>query len=251
MWSTGITDIVEGQVLVRGLPIERLISERSFAEALALLLTGRLPSVGEARMIEAVLVASIDHGATSPSALTARTVASGGASAQVASVAGLLALSKYHGATVADCADLLTDVAQDARETSALQASAEQAVRAYLAQGRRVPGFGHRVHSSDPRVSALFDLAAAVGLDRTYIQAAEAVGTALEQQTDRSLPMNLDTAIAAVLLPFIPRDLVLPIFMASRFCGIYMQAHEESTRMKPMRRINPADWSYDGPRAGD
>lgn len=250
MWATGITDIVEGQVLVRGLPIDRLISERSFAEVLALLLVGRLPSAAEARMVEAVLVASIDHGATSPSALTARTVASGGASPQVASVAGLLALSKYHGATVSDCADLLTEVVQTAREKSTLEASAEQSVRFYLAQGRRVPGFGHRVHSSDPRVPVLFGLAAEVGLDQTYIHAANAVGAALDRELKRSLPMNLDTAIAAVLLPFIPRDLVLPVFMASRFCGIYMQAHEESTRMKPMRRINPSEWSYDGPRAG-
>jgi hypothetical protein len=41
--------------------------------------------------------------------------------------------------------------------------------------------------------------------------------------------------------------MVLGVFMASRFCGVFMQASEESFRMKPMRKIMPGEWVYDGP----
>ena len=108
---------------------------------------------------------------------------------------------------------------QTAREKSTLEASAEQSVRFYLAQGGRVPGFGHRVNSSDPRVPVLFGLAAEVGLDQTYIHAAKAVGGALDRELKRCLPMNLDTAIAAALRPLIAHDLGLPGFMRRSCCG--------------------------------
>lgn len=250
MWPTAVTNIAEGQIFVRGEAIDQLMAQRSFSEVLTLLLIGRMPSAAEKRIVDAVLVAAIDHGATSPSALAARTAASGGAQPQYAVLAGLLALSKYHGAAVEDAAVLLDRVVADSKGGD-LKASADSAVKAILSAKDRVPGYGHRVHSTDPRVEVLFSISSDVGMDAIYIEAAREVENAIESGLGRHLPMNLDTAIAAVLLPFIPVSLVLPVFMASRFCGIFMQAHEEHSRMKPMRKIVPADWIYDGPGSTD
>lgn len=220
--------------------------DHTFGETLALLFSGRLPDDVESRIIEAVLVLAIDHGATSPSALAARTVVSGGASPEVATVAGLLALSKYHGAAVQGSARLLASIV-NGDQTLSLDTRARNEVDRHLSAGERIPGFGHRVHSKDPRTTVLLELADRLQHDRTYIDAAYAVERAVEQALGRPLPMNLDTAIASALLPFIPVEMVLGVFMASRFCGVFMQASEESFRMKPMRKIVPGEWVYDGP----
>jgi len=50
------------------------------ARRVYLILTGGLPSAAIGRLMDGILVSSIDHGATPPSALSARTVASTGAS---------------------------------------------------------------------------------------------------------------------------------------------------------------------------
>jgi len=51
----------------------------TFAQAIYLALKGELPDEKVGRLIDAVLVSSVDHGATPPSILAARTVASTGA----------------------------------------------------------------------------------------------------------------------------------------------------------------------------
>jgi citryl-CoA lyase len=243
-WGTGITDIRDGAILIRGYPIERLIGSVPFAEALFLLLAGDLPPAPAARVMDAVLVAALDHGTTSPSALAARTVVSGGAPVQVAAAAGILALNKYHGAAVEGAARLLKRVAD---ADGGLEAAAAREVARLLESGERVPGFGHRVHELDPRVERLFSVAAECGSSDRHIQAARAVERALATAKGRHFPMNLDTAIAAVLLPYLDPGQILGVFVVSRLCGIYAQADEEARRMKPMRRIEPSAWVYDGP----
>jgi citrate synthase len=250
-WPTAITDIRDGEIRIRGQAIDALARESGFAEVVGLIMSGRSLTAAEARVVDAVLVCSIDHGATSPSALTARTVASTGAPVQTAATAGLLALSKYHGATVSDCAKFLVDVVESAKDGTSLEDSAVQHVTAWLSAGARIPGYGHRVHKSDPRVATLFDIARSNGIDAVYIDAAEVVGRVLGERAARQLPINLDTAIAAVLLPFIPADLVLGVFMISRLCGLFTQAAEEASRMRPMRKVIPDQWHYDGPGAVD
>lgn len=246
-WATGVTDISDGEILVRGYPLQDLIGSVSFGEALFLLLGGELPAPGAAKVMNAVLVASMDHGTTSPSALTARTVVSGGAAPQVGAAAGLLALSKYHGAAVEGAARVLSSVMERREAGLPLADAARAVVGEQLAAGERIPGYGHRVHDSDPRVDRLFAIALGEGIDQRYVDAAKEVAAALEKAKGRRFPMNLDTAIAAVLLPFMNPGQILGVFMASRFCGIYTQALEEHTRMKPMRRIEPSQWEYDGP----
>ena len=246
-WATGVTDIADGEILVRGYPLQDLIGSLSFGEVLFLLLGGELPTPAAAKVMNAVLVASLDHGTTSPSAITARTVVSGGAAPQVGAAAGLLALSKYHGAAVEGAAHTLVAVMGRHAQGLPLQEAARAVVGEQLAVGERVPGYGHRVHDSDPRVERLFAIARAEGVDQRYVAAAQEVAAALEAAKGRRFPMNLDTAIAAVLLPYLNPGQILGVFMASRFCGIYTQALEEHTRMKPMRRIEPSQWVYDGP----
>lgn len=69
----------------------------SFGAIIYLLLTGDRPSPAVGRIMEALLASSIDHGATSPSTLTARTVAGTGAPLRAAAAARVLALGSPLG----------------------------------------------------------------------------------------------------------------------------------------------------------
>jgi citrate synthase len=66
----------------------------------------------------------------------------------------------------------------------------------------------------------------------------------------KNLPINVDGAMGAILgdLGFDPA-MMNGLFMIARLPGLVAHVHEEKTRQKPMRRIDPVNHSYDGPAA--
>src|ERR1044072_3350672 len=79
---SALTDIAPNKISVRGYPLDEMMGRLGFAEAVYLLLMGELPTPAIGRMLNAVLVSSIDHGVTPASPLAARDVASSCAPAQ-------------------------------------------------------------------------------------------------------------------------------------------------------------------------
>src|SRR5882724_2201775 len=77
-WPSTLTEIGPNKTLVRGYPLDEMMGRLGFAEAFYLLLMGELPTPAIGRMLNAVLVSSIDHGVTPPSTLAARNVATTG-----------------------------------------------------------------------------------------------------------------------------------------------------------------------------
>src|SRR5260370_10025711 len=108
VWNTAVTRIEPNRVAVRGYDISELMGRVSFGAAVYLILTGELPSDAIGRLMDGILVASIDHGATPPSALAARTTASTGASLSAAAAAGIMSINRHHGAAIQDCSQALT-----------------------------------------------------------------------------------------------------------------------------------------------
>jgi citrate synthase len=78
-WSQPITKIEPNKVALRGYRIDELMGRLPFGHVVYLALKGELPTEAQGRAMDAILVSSVDHGATPPSVLAARTVASGGA----------------------------------------------------------------------------------------------------------------------------------------------------------------------------
>src|SRR5262249_2945373 len=93
VWNSAITRIEPNRVAVRGYDIAELMGRVSFGAAAYLILTGELPKPEVARLMDGILVSSIDHGATPPSALAARTAASTGASLSAAVAAGIMSIN--------------------------------------------------------------------------------------------------------------------------------------------------------------
>lgn len=252
-WSTKLSQTSETGIRIRGFDLIELIGRVPFPSVLYLLYTGELPEPKIAQLIDAIMVASIDHGAGTPSALAARTAASGGASLGPAAAAGLLALGKYHGATVQDAMDAIREVARRAasggNSPEALDSAADKVVSDWREAGRRISGFGHRQHKTrDPRLDRLFGMAREAGLPGLHIAAAEALARALQRSTGKSLPINIDGVIAAILGEIgFPASLSNALFIVARMAGILAQVNEELSEMPPMRRIDPIDHNYVGP----
>ena len=101
---------------MRGYDIADLMGRASFGAAVYLILTGELPSPAIGKLMDAILVASIDHGATPPSALAARTVASTGASLSASVAAGIMSINRHHGGAIEDCARQLKKIADRATQ---------------------------------------------------------------------------------------------------------------------------------------
>ena len=102
-WQTALTSIAPNSILIRGYPVDELMGRLSFAEAVYLLLMGELPTPAIGRMLNAVLVSSLDHGVTPPSTLAARNVATSGAPLKDSIAAGILAFGPHHGGDIETC----------------------------------------------------------------------------------------------------------------------------------------------------
>ncbi|MCM3806787.1 citryl-CoA lyase [Streptomyces sp. DR7-3] len=245
-WSTAISRIRPGEILLRGYPVEELIGRIGFAEQIWLLLRGELPTPGQARLLEAALVAAVDHGPQAPSIAAARMAATCGIGLNSAMATGAGLLGDTHGGAGQQCMQLLERIIEG--ESAASIVAEHRARRAY------VPGFGHRFHPRDPRRDPL------LALVRQAIQEGEvqgdalAAGLALEEAlaSDRPkpVPMNIDGATAIIYAELgFPAELGRGLFVLSRSVGILAHAWEEQqsgTRIKgPLPR--PLLPGYHGP----
>ncbi|HEX7485984.1 MAG TPA: citryl-CoA lyase [Vicinamibacterales bacterium] len=251
VWHTAITRIVPNEILVRGYALDELMGRLSFAECVYLILRGELPTPTMGKLFDAVLVASIDHGVTPPSTLAARNVATTGAGLRAGVAAGVLGFGMYHGGDIETCIRFLQQGLARVQEGATFKAAAEELVRSCADAGRRPPGFGHRIHTSDPRASRLLQMAHELELDGEHVQLIRTVDRVISARPDAGdspWPLNLDGAIAAVCgdMGFEP-ELGNALFLIARIPGLVAHANEERSRQQPMRQIDPKDAVYDGP----
>jgi len=248
-WKTAITDVKPNKIVMRGYPLDELLGRISFAQAIYLVLKGEFPSPDVGKLIDAIFVSSIDHGASPPSILAARTIASTGGELNSAIAAGVLAISRFHGGAIEEGQRLFMEIAKRAAESGVDEKKAVKDVLDEMkAEGKRASGFGHRLHTKDPRTLRLFSLAEELGLAGKHVRIARAVEKVLGEQMGKVLPINVDGAIAALLCDLgIPAEIGNAFFIISRVPGMVAHIHEERTRMKAMRKIDPENFEYDGP----
>jgi Amt family ammonium transporter len=116
-WRTAISDADDVSLRYRGYDVTRLMATASFADTLFLLHQSRLPTEGERRLVDAILIAAADHGPGSPSAAAARLVASGNRRAPEAAVgAGVLAMGDEHAGAGEACMTLIEASVRRAQE---------------------------------------------------------------------------------------------------------------------------------------
>ena len=252
-WRTSIVDARDGQIRIRGYEISALMTGRTFTDTIFLLHQGRLPNTAERTLLDAILTGVADHGSGAPSCAAARLAASGNRqSISSAVAAGILAVGDDHGGAGLGCMELIAEgLALAAAESLSIEDAARRMVERSRAQGKRLAGFGHRVHATDPRTAILFDLARLGGIAGDGVAFVTAVERAVGALV-KPLPINIDGALAAVLhdMGFAPAFGRF-VFLIGRVAGLTAEVAEELTREKPMRIRIPVEYDGQAPRAMD
>src|SRR5262245_49373746 len=94
-WSSSVSRVDDGKVLIRGYDLEALIGGESFTSSCFLLLRGRLPSPGEERVLDAVLNAVLDYALLKPGTVAARYAVSANPSMVAGIAAAVLSVGSY------------------------------------------------------------------------------------------------------------------------------------------------------------
>jgi citrate synthase len=252
-WKSKITKVEANHLVTKGYRQEDLIGNISFSHVVYLLLRDDLPNKEHGKMMDAILTACVDHGVTPPTAMASRIVASGGVPLPTAVAAGILSIGDSHGGAIEKGAKFLQDsVTIMKKEAKTIDQIAEFLVKDSREKKKRILGFGHRVHTSDPRTKKLFSLAEELKISKEHIALSKAIEEELEKQTGKKLPINVDGAIAAIISDMgFDWRLGKAFFLIGRVAGLTAHVYEEQTEFKPMRKMFTADVEYDGPAERD
>ena len=194
--------------------------------------TGRTPSAEHARALEQYLMLTIDHGFNA-STFTGRVVASTGADVADVVCAAIGALAgPLHGGAPSRALDAV-DAIGDPEHAAAY-------VRAELAAGRRIMGFGHAVYRApDPRSGLLREVAASLGgplVEQAMAIEVEILTTLAELKPDRPLPSNVEFYAGVIMETVgLPRSMFTPTFAVSRIVGWVAHALEQAAAGKLIR----------------
>ena len=250
-WRTSIIDMEPGRIAMRGRPIQELIGTTSFVQMIWLMLRGDLPSSAQAGLLEAALVAAVDHGPQAPSIATARMAVTCGAALNQAMASAVNLLDDVHGGAGEQAVALYHAIADSGDLPGAV---ADWRAR----NGKYVPGFGHRFHKPvdprAPRLMALVAEAAEAGVvDGQFGRIAVALERHLGDTAGKPVPMNIDGATAVIFAELgFEAPLARGLFCLSRSVGILAHAWEQKQQGGRNKGPTPPGyrWTYDPPPAG-
>lgn len=255
-WHTAIIDMEPGRIHLRGHPIQDLIGQLSFPQMIWLMLRGAIPSDGEAKLLEAALVAAVDHGPQAPSIAAARMAVTCGLGLNGAMASAVNMLDDVHGGAGEQAVEMYDAIAELHAGGMTLADAAARGIDAWQAErGPYLPGFGHRFHKPEdpraPRLLALVDAAAEAGtVTGDFAAIGRAVQITINTRKGKPVPMNIDGATAVIYaeLGFAP-PLARGLFCLSRSVGILAHAWEQTQQGGRNKGPTPPKyrWTYDGP----
>ena len=254
-WRTAIIDMAPGVIRYRGYPIEELIGRVSFAQMIWLMVRGELPTREQGDLLDAALMAAVDHGPQAPSIAIARMATTCGVGLNNAMASAVNVLGDVHGGAGEQAVEFYQSIGARIEQGVDADAAAQAALADFFAAGNKfVPGFGHRFHPIDPRSGRLLELvdAAASGgvVSGRYAAIARALEAAIERIKRRRITMNIDGATAVIYAELgFPPPLARGLFCLSRSVGILAHAWEQVQQGGRNKGPIPREfiWTYDGP----
>jgi len=181
------------------------------------MLTGERPDSLAAHAFDIALILHADH-ELNASTFAARVTAATLSDIHSAIVAAIGALKgPLHGGANADVMRLLLDIG-----AGAAPEKAEEAVRAKLARKEKIPGFGHRVYTTeDPRATHLREMSRELGRrsgQPAWFEMSQRIEALMK--AEKKLNPNVDFYSASTYYALgIAIDLFTPIFAVSRISG--------------------------------
>ncbi|CAN7309244.1 citryl-CoA lyase [Pseudorhodoferax sp. LjRoot39] len=259
-WRTSIIDMRPGAIRFRGYAIEELIGQVSFPQMVWLMTRGELPDAGQARLLEAALVAGVDHGPQAPSIAIARMATTCGVGLNNAMASAVNVLGDVHGGAGEQAVQMFEDIARRQDAGASLADSTRAGLdKAIEERGKFVSGYGHRFHPLDPRAPRLLALVDEAARSGVVGGRFAAIGRAVEEELaarkgGRRIPMNIDGATAVIYAELgFPAPLARGLFCLSRSVGILSHAWEQTGQGGRNKGPIPRNylWTYDGPAPRD
>ena len=233
-WRTGIIDMAPGKIHLRGHPIESLIGDVSLVQMITLMLLGEIPDQAKSKLLEAALVAGVDHGPQAPSIAAARMAATCGLGLNNVMATAVNMLGDVHGGAGEQCAELYFDVARRMDEGAAMEIAVNEGLDEWRAQhGKIVSGFGHRFHRPvDPRAPRLMELVRAAAkkgaVNGRFADISEMIQKTIGDQRGQPIAMNIDGATAVIFCELgFPPPLSRGLFCLSRSIGVLAHGWEQ------------------------
>ena len=249
-WQTSIINMEPGRISIRGEEIEELIGNLSFAEMIWLMICGTKPDSGQARLLEAALVASVDHGPQAPSIAAARMAVTCGLGLNGAMGTAVHMLDDVHGGAGEQLVDWLHHLVD-----AGVEDNLDTEISAYQAKVNSfIPGFGHRFHKPvDPRAPRLMALVAEARdnsvVSGRFMDLAISIERHLAERKGGPVPMNIDGATAVVFAELgLAPPLARGLFCLSRSVGAMAHGYEQMQQGGRNKGPTPPHyrWHYSG-----
>jgi succinyl-CoA synthetase alpha subunit len=229
--------------------LDGLSEASSFTELMYGTITGnKVFGREKGKLIEAMSVASVDHGVTPPSAQVAIISASTRVDYAVSVASGIGAITDVHGGAGAKAALFFSQcVSRSKKEKIDLKEAAEKEVTEYIRAGRRIEGLGHRVHTQDPRRDVLWKLSEVAGISGENVAVSKIISEVFKRVRGMDLPINVDGVIGAIVADMgLDPVVAKALFIWGRVAGLSAHYFEEVLSQPEMRQINFAQAVYKG-----
>jgi len=189
--------------------------QNSFTQMIFEMLVERAPSEAEVKLLNLILNLSSDHGPNAPSAVATIAATKEGKTMGESVGMGMAQIGDRHGGAGGPLMEIMYRVKD---QGSSIKGEIEDLLKA----DKRLPGVGHRVYKDlDPRAQLIMKTAVESGVGEEYVKIVNDLRDELEKQSGKSLPINIDGAIAAVFCGFgLKPELGIAIFIVARAPGL-------------------------------
>lgn len=250
-WVTAVSEISAEDIYIRGYAMRALVGRLPFTAIAFLLLRNRLPSPGEAKMMDVLLSAILDYGLQKSGTLAARAVVSVNPQMTAGLAAGVLACGDYAVSPQATGTFIVEALARRKASGGDLNTFADAYVAELRAARRRVPGFGHPVfRGTDPRSEKLKVFALEFGVWGEANDLYEAIHRAFQRAAAKpDLVLNDVGMLAAIMVQmgFTPKEME-GIAVLSTFPGLIAHVSEELQSGAINRIVPDSHVDYTAPR---
>jgi citrate synthase len=240
-WRTSIAYKTQPKIVIRGYDLNELVGNLDLAEMAYLVWQGELPSEAHGRMLNAIMVCLAEH-AFSPSAASARFIASGGVPLHVGVAGGMLTIGDIHGTFDRPCAMFRDGVMRAKAEGKTLEEMADILVREAKEKKKRLPGYHHPQHIQDPRSGRLVEVGRMLGVAGEHTRLALLMEDATQRHHGKRVYINAVGVSGALLadMGFEP-ELAKGVMLVSRCISLVAHVYEELTRERGWRASKGQD----------
>ena len=159
-WNTSVSDVESTDVFIRGYNLGELIGQLSFPAATYLLVRGKLPTPGQAKVMDALLCSVLDYSLKKPGTVAARYCVSANPSMVAGIATAVLAVGEYTLAPDDAGRFIQESMAESGGSETSLRGTCAALAARVRQEKRRVPGFGHpNFRFVDPRAQKLKTIA--------------------------------------------------------------------------------------------